>query len=139
MQASYDVVIIGAGPAGGQCARELATKGKKVLLVEKAKDFAINNYSSGGAPAELIKDYALPQSIVGSLWHKIALHTSTRRHEWEDSSYGGVVLDFMKLRAFLSEQVAAHGSDVILDQAYHHHEEKGEKRESIYAICIIVK
>ena len=43
MKMSYDVIVIGAGPAGGQCARELAEKGKKVLLVDKAKNFAINN------------------------------------------------------------------------------------------------
>lgn len=127
MDEIYDAVIIGAGPAGGQCARELSAKGKKILLVEKAKDFAVNNYSSGGAPAELLKDYALPSSIVGSLWHKIALHTSTRKHEWEDPAYPGVVLDFMKLRAFLAEQVAANGSQVLLNQSYHHHQKRDGK------------
>ena len=127
MESNYDVVIIGAGPAGGQCARELAAKGKKVLLVEKAKDFAINNYSSGGAPAEILNDYSLPQNIVGSVWNKIALHTSTRKHEWEDPSYQGVVLDFMKLRTFLAEQVKAHGSHVLLNQSYHHHDKRNGK------------
>jgi len=120
----YDVVIVGAGPAGGQCARELATKGKKVLLIEKSKDFFVNNYSSGGAPAELMKDYSLPIDVVGSPWNKIALHTSTKSHEWQDLNYKGIVLDFMKLRKFLSDQVIQHGSDVILNKSYHHHENK---------------
>lgn len=127
METIYDVVVIGAGPAGGQCARELAMKRKKVLLVEKAKDFAINNYSSGGAPAELMKDYALPQNIIGSPWHKIALYTSTICHEWRDSSYTGVVLDFMKLRSFLADEVVAYGSQVLLNHSYYSHEKKDEK------------
>lgn len=126
MKASYDVIIIGAGPAGGQCARELAVGGNKVLLVEKAKDFSTNDYSSGGAPAEFLKDYSLPKDIVGSFWHKIALHTSTRMHEWENKQYDGVVLDFMKLRSYLAEEVITNGSDVLLNHSYHHHEKKGE-------------
>jgi len=44
----FDVVVIGAGPAGGQTARSLAKKGVKVLLVEKYKDFSLNNFSSAG-------------------------------------------------------------------------------------------
>ena len=31
----FDVVIIGAGPAGGQCARKLTQAGQQVLLVEQ--------------------------------------------------------------------------------------------------------
>jgi flavin-dependent dehydrogenase len=34
---SYDVVIIGAGPAGASAARELVKSGRKVLVVEKKK------------------------------------------------------------------------------------------------------
>ncbi len=127
MHANYDVVVIGAGPAGGQCARELAIKGKKVLLVEKAKDFSVNNYSSGGAPDGLMSDYALPQNIIGSSWNKIALHTSTKRYEWCDSSYAGVILDFMKLREYLALQVIENHSVVLLNHAYHSHEIKEGK------------
>ena len=47
---TYDVAMIGAGPAGGQCARELAAEGHRVVLLEKAKTYFENNYSSGGAP-----------------------------------------------------------------------------------------
>lgn len=35
MKDKYDVVIIGAGPAGLSCARELQSSGKSILLVEK--------------------------------------------------------------------------------------------------------
>jgi len=32
---SYDIVVIGAGPSGSLCARNLAAKGYQVLLAEK--------------------------------------------------------------------------------------------------------
>lgn len=39
---SSDAIVVGAGPAGLICARELARKGRRVLLVER------NNYLGGG-------------------------------------------------------------------------------------------
>lgn len=39
---SNDVVVVGAGPSGLVCARELAARGRKVLLIER------NNYLGGG-------------------------------------------------------------------------------------------
>lgn len=33
----YDVIVIGAGPAGSTCAKVLSEKGCRVLLVEKFK------------------------------------------------------------------------------------------------------
>lgn len=40
MEKKYDVILVGAGPAGIFCAYELITKNKnlKVLLVEKGND-----------------------------------------------------------------------------------------------------
>ena len=40
MEKNYDVILVGAGPAGIFCAYELITKNKdlKVLLVEKGND-----------------------------------------------------------------------------------------------------
>ena len=101
----------------------MAVKGKKVLLAEKAKDFSVNNYSSGGAPAETLKDYSLPSDIVGSWWNKIAIYFFAKA-SMGDSSYDGIVLDFMKLRAFLAEQVTTHGSHVLLNHSYHRHQKK---------------
>ena len=33
----YDVIVVGAGPAGSTAAKTLAEKGRKVLLAERAK------------------------------------------------------------------------------------------------------
>ena len=41
----FDVVIIGAGPAGGHCARKLTQAGQQVLLVEQQETFSKNDFS----------------------------------------------------------------------------------------------
>jgi digeranylgeranylglycerophospholipid reductase len=36
-EAVYDVIIIGAGPAGGMAARQISKKGYKILIIDKKK------------------------------------------------------------------------------------------------------
>lgn len=110
----YDVIIVGAGPAGGQCARELAAKGKKVLLAEKSRDFSVNNYSSAGAPNEIMEMFQLPESIVGSNWNKIMMHSSAETQVWEQHERAGVIMDFMKLRSFLAKEAKKNGAELRL-------------------------
>ncbi len=37
MESSYNVIIVGAGPAGSSCASFLAKRGHRILLVDKPK------------------------------------------------------------------------------------------------------
>lgn len=117
----YDVLIVGAGPAGGQCARELAASGKKVLLIEKAKSFQENNYSSGGAPLEMMEEFSLPKEIVGSYWNQLVMKSANEKTVWQSPSPLGTILDFDKLRQFLSEEAIKDGGDFQLDCRYISH------------------
>jgi flavin-dependent dehydrogenase len=117
----YDVIIIGAGPAGGECARALTKQGKCVALVEKAKNFQENNYSSGGAPLQIMQDFDLPHAIVGSYWNRLNIHSTKIRTSWQSESPFGPILDFDRLRAFLAEETFKKGGDVFLGHHYQHH------------------
>ena len=37
MKTDYDVIIVGAGPAGASCAKHLVDNGVKTLVIEKKK------------------------------------------------------------------------------------------------------
>jgi digeranylgeranylglycerophospholipid reductase len=119
---TYDVIIVGAGPAGGQCARDLAKTGSRVLLIEKAQSFSVNNYSSGGAPLEIMQTFDLPQPIVGTFWKNLAISSSDDRHIWTSSQSCGVILDFMKLRSFLADETVRYGGEILLNRAYQRHQ-----------------
>lgn len=124
---AYDAVVIGAGPAGGECARELTQNGFKVLLADKQKNFLENNYSSGAAPLEIMNDFNLPNSIVGTNWDTFRIHSTHSHATWHSPSSFGPVIDFDKLREFLAAETTAAGGHVMLGCHYlsHRHLPKG--------------
>ncbi len=118
----YDVVVVGAGPAGGQCARSLSAQGFHVLLLDRAKHFQENNYSSGGAPIELMAQFNLPDSIVGTFWNILRVQSTHSKVVWKSDTPFGPVVDFDKLREFLAEETRKQGGEYLLGCQYHSHE-----------------
>ncbi len=128
---SFDVVVVGAGPAGGHCARKLSQLGHRVLLIERYKNFNVNSFSSSGTPNETLTKYQIPESVVGSFWNEISIVTSNQTGKWRSPQIQGSVLDFAKLRSFLADETIAHGSEVWLNCLYISHKtvacEKGDR------------
>lgn len=114
----YDVVVIGGGPAGGQTARNLSQKGHRVLLVEKYASFADNNFSSAGMTIDPMKEFHLPESIVGAYWNHLEIQCTKESYMWESNHPKGVVLNFQKLREFLAEETTKHGGEVWMGHKY---------------------
>jgi flavin-dependent dehydrogenase len=120
----YDAIIVGAGPAGGACARELSASGRKVLLIEKAKDFFANDFSTGGSTLETLKTFDLPETVVGAFCRQVKISASDASHLWRSASPIAIVFDFRKLRTFLSDETIKNGSEVLFASSYQSHENK---------------
>ncbi len=118
---SFDIVIVGAGPAGGHCARILAKSGRQVLLAEQNDSFNKNDFSSAATPLETLSQFDLPESVIGSFWHKLTIETSKVSQTWESPKNLGVVLNFAKFRAFLADEVERFGGEVWLGCRYTGH------------------
>ena len=58
---SFDVVVIGGGPAGATAAEQLAQNGYSVLLLDRAGRI---KPCGGAIPPRLIKDFAIPDSLL---------------------------------------------------------------------------
>lgn len=114
----YDVIVIGAGPAGGKCAFELAKKGIRVLLVEKFARFEENDFSSAGMLFETVKDFSIPDEVIASNWNKLTIQTSQSTYSWGSDSQHGVVLSFAKLKKWLAEQCEKQGGSVWMGHRY---------------------
>ncbi len=113
-QKNLDVIVIGAGPAGGQCARELAKLGRHVVLLEHSQEIGEPNYSTAGTPKETIEEFELPTSVLSATWNRIYFASSHEQVEWTYPDVRGYVFDFAALRKFLSEDAAHKGADIMV-------------------------
>ena len=58
---TFDVVVVGGGPAGATAAHDLALEGRSVLLLDRAGRI---KPCGGAIPPRLIKDFAIPDSLL---------------------------------------------------------------------------
>ncbi len=110
---SYDVIIVGAGPAGGNCARELSKLGHSVLLIEKSKTIGVPNFSTGGTPNETMKVFDLPKKVTDSSWNSLLVASKGSRAEFIYKKRVGYVLNYKLLKQFLVRQAKKYGSHII--------------------------
>lgn len=70
----YEIVIIGAGPAGLRCAEILASSGKTVIVLEKNKVIG-PKVCGGGITYKGLKELGIPNSLFQRKFKKVDVHT----------------------------------------------------------------
>jgi geranylgeranyl reductase len=105
---TFDVVVIGGGPAGATAADDLASRGRSVLLLDRAGRI---KPCGGAIPPRLIKDFAIPDSLL------VARATSARMISPTDVNVdipieGGFVgmVDRDQFDEWLRERAREHGA-----------------------------
>ena len=72
---SFDVVIIGAGLAGLQCAKLLARQGAKILLVDRKTDLAKGVHTTGIFVRKTLEDFDFPEGTLGKPIKNVTLYS----------------------------------------------------------------
>lgn len=71
----YDVVIIGAGLAGLQCAKLLARRGAKILLVDRKTDLTRGIHTTGIFVRKTFEDFDFPPGTLGKPVRAVTLYS----------------------------------------------------------------
>jgi len=109
------VLVVGAGPAGGDLARQLAQAGVDVQLVDQLADLSSAAFSSAAMPLEAIEQYGLAAELAAARWSRWQLiGPGTVQRQWTSDRTLGVVLDFGRLRCWLAEACRQWGGSVAL-------------------------
>ena len=73
----FDVIIVGGGPAGLQCARELSRSSLRILLLEKREGFG-DKLCAGGLTMKSMEVLPLPDHIIEQKISRTSLHSRHR-------------------------------------------------------------
>jgi geranylgeranyl reductase family protein len=71
----FDVVIIGAGLAGLQCAKLLSQQGAKILLVDRKNDLKKGIHTTGIFVRKTFEDFEFPENTLGKPVRHVTLYS----------------------------------------------------------------
>jgi len=121
---SYDVIVIGAGPAGSTAAKYAAENGASVLLIDKKKDLGSPIQCGGFLPHYEELQELLPSAELPSTLEKIptnSIHTSTHIHRFfspnldpKEFSVEADALDRNRFDKHLARLAAKAGADLMV-------------------------
>lgn len=75
----YDATIIGAGLAGLHCARLLARRGLRVLLVDRKDSLDASIHTTGIFVRRTLEDFDIPDDCLGPAVRHVTLYSPARR------------------------------------------------------------
>jgi len=111
----FDVVIAGAGPAGAQCARDLAARGYDVVVLEAEDEAEFprgSNKSTGGTFPEMLASFNLPDDVVMNFTDSVVIESPNDHYVQRRP---GAVLEFAEFKQFLVADGRERGASYRFD------------------------
>jgi geranylgeranyl reductase len=107
---TFDVVVVGGGPAGATAANDLASSGRTVLLLDRAGRI---KPCGGAIPPRLIRDFAIPDSLLCARINAARMISPTGAEVDMPVGNGFVgMVNRETFDAFLRERAAFNGADL---------------------------
>ncbi|MGQ3411178.1 digeranylgeranylglycerophospholipid reductase [Natrinema sp. LN54] len=115
MNDRYDVVIAGAGPAGAQCARDLAARGYGVVVLETEAEDEFprqSNKSTAGTFHSMMAAFGIPDDVVMQYTDSVVLESPTEHYVRDQT---GAVLEFADFKRYLVRDSRDRGAEYRFD------------------------
>lgn len=123
-ETSYDVIVVGAGPAGSTAALHVAENGASVLLLDRKKEIGNPIQCAGFLPdvsevQALLRDASLPDTLKNYPDSCVLQRIETQRIvtpncNIKEFAVRGAVLDRRRYDQFLAEQAARAGAELMI-------------------------
>jgi digeranylgeranylglycerophospholipid reductase len=101
MSDRFDVIVAGAGPAGAQCARDIAARGYDVVVLETESEAEFprqSNKSTAGTFPSMMAAFGVPDEVVMQFTDSVVLESPNDHFV---QSQAGAVLEFADFKRFL--------------------------------------
>ena len=111
----FDVVIAGAGPAGAQCARDLAGRDYDVLVLETESQDEFprqSNKSTAGTFPSMMAAFSIPDDVVMNFTDSVVIESPNDHFAHEQP---GAVLEFADFKRFLVRESRERGATYRFD------------------------
>jgi len=115
MAERFDVVVAGAGPAGAQCARDLAKRGYDVVVLETESEDEFprqSNKSTGGTFPSMMASFNIPDDVVMNFTDEVVLESPNDHFVREQA---GAILEFAEFKRFLVADGREDGAEYWFD------------------------
>jgi len=111
----FDVVVAGAGPAGAQCARDLAERDYDVLVLETESEDEFpqqSNKSTAGTFPGMMGSFGIPDDVVMNFTDHVVLESPNDHFA---QTQPGAVLKFAEFKRFLVRDGRESGAEYRFD------------------------
>jgi len=107
----YEIVIVGAGPAGLRAAKVLAEAGKKVLILEKNPVIGSKICAGGAFPK--IFQLGIPEDLIERKFNLIKIHLAKRTFEIKNQDYLLATIDRKELGQWMAREAEKAGAKIL--------------------------
>jgi digeranylgeranylglycerophospholipid reductase len=114
MKMDYEVIVVGAGPAGAMMTKELAERGFGVLCIEREIEVGYTNKSTAATPMDTFETFKLPREVAFEDLMGARVFGPTESCVVELDEPVGRVLKFRETKQYLIRQAIKSGAHVML-------------------------